>query len=234
MKKVFAIILLVLALVLVAVFNSPKQFESVDPADIDTDNLISVVSTINLPEPKLALPSINNNTADRAWAVFENYLESAKNHDLTSLRMLSHQISDVCSNPEQEEACFSRMDYVYSLGIQFKREEFKNIWSDDKQIIMASDYTTIDDETFGSRGMARMIIYFTRDGAGNPKILSFNGLDGNFVLKKDLSEEELDKHLLESIRDNDEDGLPNEIDPDPNKRDTNGNGWWDSIETFFY
>ena len=235
-KTLSAFIVLALITIALAIggLASTKQFESVDSTKIDTNNLISVVSTVTLPMPKLALPFFNNNVANNAWNVFENYLESVKNHDLESLRKYSHQISDTCNNPDLEEQCFVLMDNVYALGIQFKREEFKNIWFDEKQIIIASDYTTIDDDTFGSRGMARMIIYFTRDELGTPRVLSFNDLDGNFVLKKDLSNEELDKHLLESIQDDDEDGLPNKIDPDPNKRDANGDGWWDSTETFFY
>jgi len=256
-KTLSTVIVLILAVSALAVsrfmpteISAPRteKFESVDPTKIDTNNLITVVSTVTLPKPRLALPSLDNNVADSAWNVFENYLKSAQNHDLASLRKYSHQISDTCNNPELEEQCFALMDNVHALGIQFKREEFKNIWFDDKQIIMASDYVTIDDETFGSRGMARMIIYFTRDELGNPKIISFNGLDGNFVLKNDLTNEELDKHLLESIQDDDEDGLPNKVevcddespsvsictDTDPKRRDTDGDGWWDSTETFFY
>lgn len=258
MKKILiAIIVLVLIIVALAisglvpverVVQQTDQFESVDLAKIDTNNLISVVSTVILPKPQLTLPSLESGLADRAWQVFQNYLTSAKAHDLEGLRKVSYQISSVCNDPTQEKACFARMDGAYDLGIQFKRKEMTNLWSDNKQIIMASAYTTVDDTSFGSRGMARAIIYFTRDEAGNPKVLSFNGLDGSFVLKKDLSDEELDQHLLESIQDDDEDGLPNKVETcadknsslslctetDPNKRDTNEDGWWDGIEILFY
>ena len=163
--------------------------------------------TISLPDVKapnleLSLPSPDNLLKEKAWNVFKNYLENAYEHDLPGLRVLSHQISSTCNNPELNDACFSLMDNVYFIGSSFVKDDFKNIWSDEKQIILATDYRQISIEALGINESIRSVIYFTIDKNGNPKILSFNDMEN--------------KNL------------------DPVIEDTDGDGWWEGIEVFFY
>lgn len=54
------------------------------------------------------------------------------------------------------------------------------------------------------------ILYFTRDERGTPKVLGMR-----FCVE-------------------DEDSRSPCVETDPGKRDTDGNGWWDSIESLFY
>ena len=191
---------------------------------------------------------MGNPLAERAWGVFESYMKSANEHDLPTLRTLSHQISDTCNNPEMETDCFLLMDSVYVFGSNFKKEDFTNVWFDDNQIILASDYKQVDDEQANVRGLTRSVLYFTRNGSGEPKLLKFNDVDGVFIQKMELDEDTINSRLAEMVKDSDEDGLPDEMEEcletsffasgckatNPNVRDTDGDGWWDGIEIFFY
>lgn len=137
------------------------------------------------------------------------------------------------------------MDSAYDFGSNLTRENLTITYSDKNQIILVSEYERMEDDTL--IGYMREIIYFTRDKKGQPKLLSFNHLDGSLVYKsKGVTTEEIEERLKVMLTDSDQDTLPDEVeactDPnkynactntDPNKKDSNGNGWWDSIERFF-
>jgi len=121
--------------------------------------------------------------AIEAWQVFENYVEFARMHNLAGIRSLSYQISDTCNNPTQEEECFALMDSVHAITSDFKISEFKNILSDERQIIMFTD------------GPVVAILYFTRGEDGVPKILGLR-----FCVEDDVESNscvETDKNLLD-------------------------------------
>lgn len=106
-----------------------------------------------LTPPVLDLtPNVSTNLARDAWTTFQNYLGFAKVHNLVGVRSLSHQISAVCNDITREKECFALMDNVYLLGIPLKVEDFQNIYSDERQIIMHTNGPTV------------VILYFTREG----------------------------------------------------------------------
>jgi hypothetical protein len=189
----------------------------------------------------------NLSIKDNAWNVLQKYLEFAKNHNILGVKNLSYQLSESCKNPSKgsaaEKDCFMRMDTVYYFGTQFKKNEFKNIWSDEKQIILTSDLVREEnkDAIFLSRG----IIYFVIDGAGNIKLLKFNDSEGVSMPKEGRTVEEIDNYLQKRMLDEDKDGIEDEIErcegqpescvkTDSKNRDTDGDGFWDGVETQFY
>lgn len=223
----------------------------VDPSEIKKDDFVFSTTTASLLKPTLSEPASNNTLTNQAWSVLEKYLESAKAHNLANLRTYSHQISDTCNDPAKEKECFVLMDNVYFIASQFKKEDFKNIWYDAKQIILSTDYKEVRDE-MGEPvfGLTRSILYFTRSLDGTPKLLSLKEFDGAFVQKRNFTDEQVWDRIRELIKDSDEDGLANDSElclgliatdekekcttSDPKVRDTDGDGWWDGIEYFFY
>jgi len=227
MKRVIAfgiIIIVILYLALTSGSNvAPESARVIEPSEVDRSGLMITVPNVVLTLPNLSLPSLGNPLAEMAWQTFEKYQRSAGTHDLATLRTLSHQISETCNNPKLEEECFALMDNVYAIGSEFKQADFTNIWSNDKQIILATNYAEMGDASSGLRGLIRSVIYFTIVDS-EPRVLSFNNFDGAFILSSGESEEEIRESLMGLVQSTDE-----EI-----TRDTDGDGWWDSVEEFFY
>jgi len=181
-----------------------------------------------------------------AWTTFQNYLSFAKTHDLAGVKSLSYQTSDTCLDPKKIKECEGLMDSAYEYGKDLQEENFTHVWYDAKQIILSTNFQRQD---FGTTtvGYNRSIIYFTRDTAGNPKLLSFNPDDGVIISRQDLDDAEIDRRIKSMTRDSDEDGVVDDIEncvgyavekdcptkSNPTKKDTDGDGWWDGVEIFF-
>ena len=152
----WALSTLAIIIALAIFFFATRSFEVQEPQPA-RDLSLSIPS---LTPPSLdILPNNNSNLAQEAWEIFQNYLAFAHAHDLEGLRTLSHQISDTCNNPAKEKGCFELMDSVYTLASPFTLNDFKNIISDEKQIIMYTD------------GPDVVMLYFTRKEDGTPKVL---------------------------------------------------------------
>lgn len=154
-------------------------------------------SLIKLSSPVLAIPSTESSLATQAWTVFQNYLQFAKNHNLSGIRGLSHQISTTCNDTTKEKECFVLMDNVYSLASPLKLSDFNHIQSDEHQIIMYTDGPTV------------VMLYFVKE-SGSIKVLGMR-----FCFE-------------------DEKTVGTCVNTSSIKNDSNGNGWWDSVESLFY
>lgn len=181
--------------------------------------------------------------ASQAWDTFERYMKAAKAHDLETLKTLSHQISPACADPAKRTECNALMDSAYAYAEPLKEEQFKTIWADSKQIILLGNYTIEGEETSPGAGMFRPVLYFTRSGDAI-KLLAMNPSDGAIIVDEDMTFAEKKARLLELVKDSDEDGIADKkeecIDEDaecektnPQRRDTDGDGWWDGIEAHF-
>ena len=157
--------------------------------------------------------STTNSDKREALTIFQNYLEFARTHNLSGIRSLSHQISTTCGDQSREEECFALMDSVYAFTSTFKLSDFKHIQSDEKQAIMYTDGPTV------------VILYFTKDESGSLKVLGMRFC--------------FEAPTREAV------GVPTEsvgnetpakpcVETDPVKRDLDGNGWWDDVESLFY
>src|SRR6185436_11905371 len=144
-----------------------------------------------------------------------------------------YQISDICNDKTQESACFGRMDNVAYFGENLKKEEFTNIWSDGKQMIMTTDLKRDENETM--IGYSKGIIYYAYD-KGIIKLLKFNDSKGVSMPKAGRTVEEINDFLQKRMEDKDQDGIEDEIEScigqgedciktDPEKRDTDRDGF---------
>lgn len=241
------IILILLAVVLVAggvyFINSKK----VAPIDTPVENIeqpeeqiVQNTQGTSTPASKPATPG-KEATKTLAWDLFQKYLSYNKVGDLSGVKSSVYKISEVCDMATPNQECKDRMQSAYSYGSVLKKEEFKNVWYDERQIILSTDFWTENSTEMGAYGRFRAIIFFIKDESGSWKMLSFSPFKGSIATKKEFGEKAEAEVKLQSD-DSDMDGVsdyeekcldknrPNCTKTDPNKRDTDGDGLWDGVE----
>jgi len=190
----------------------------------------------------ITLP-FSNTPKDAAWTLFQKYLEYNKAQNLDGVRSVVYKVASVCEDPKTTIDCKARMSAAYSYGSAMKKENFTNIWSDEKQIILSTDFWLESSEDMDQYGRFRSIIFFIKDADGNLKMLSFSPTKGGATNKGVASQEEVDDRIIRYTEDNDEDGIadyeeeclnkPNDstcVKTSPKLRDTDGDGLWDGVE----
>jgi len=185
--------------------NPPKKY-SVGTTTVSLPNFSSDTQIII---PKLNLK--DSIVGASAWQVFGDYREAAQNHNLVKIKELSHQLSLTCSDKSKEVECFTIMDGFYESTKDFKITDFTNTIYDDKQIISYTEYKSEGLDEASKERFGRILMYFTRDSSGSPRLLNIR-----FCSTDDLN-------------------TPDDcVEKDPNKRDLDNNGWWDTLENLFY
>jgi hypothetical protein len=242
-KKIITLGGIILAvLVLFIIFGGNAAFS---PTATDTkteENNSELENTIKLKPIDISLP-LSNSPKDVAWELFQKYLAYNKDRDLEGVKETVYKIAQVCEDPKQRIDCESRMGSAYSYGSQLKKEDFTNVWSDQKQIILSSDFWLESSEDLDQYGRFRSIIFFIKADDDSWKLLSFSPTQGGATRKGVASQEEVDARIMRYTEDKDEDGRadyeeeclnkPGDsacIKTNPKLRDTDGDGLWDGIE----
>lgn len=198
--------------------------------------VILVITTFYLRQPRTEEVKLS------AWAVFQTYLDYAKEGDLEAIKILSYQVSDDCKTEPVTDKCKERMSTAHFFGSQFRLEDLKHTAFDEKQIILATDY--FKNRESNAASITRGVIYFVRDGE-EIKFLSLNPFDGTILTFGNEATSTIEAKLdelaqdtdLDFLRDQDElcsTGYSDCIKSNPDKRDTDKDGFWDSIEALFY
>lgn len=143
---------------------------------------------------------------EEAWETFAAYRSAAGRLDLPEVARLSYQLSPTCatalSGASDRAECNRLMESVAFFTQDLRREDFTEVASDDRQIVLATDYMEAE-----GVGAVKWVLYFVRD-AGTPKLLGINFCTGQDT-ETDVC-----------------------VETRPEKRDMNNNGWWDSLEGF--
>ena len=186
--------------------NPPKKYS------------VSTSTNVSLPDfssdTQITIPKLNlkdSIVGASAWQIFGDYRDAAQNHNLVKIKELSHQLSLTCSDKSKEIECFAIMDGFYESTKDFKITDFTNTIYDDKQIISYTEYKSEGLDEASKERFGRILMYFTRDSSGSPRLLNIR-----FCSTDDLN-------------------TPDDcVEKDPNKRDLDNNGWWDTLENLFY
>ncbi|MFH0804118.1 MAG: hypothetical protein V1896_00765 [Candidatus Zambryskibacteria bacterium] len=202
------------------------------------DNIDTMKIDPNVPGQILPL---SNDPKDVAWAVFQKYLAYNKAQNLEGVKSVVYKIASVCEDVKNTIDCKARMNLAYQYGSVLKKEDFVNVWSDEKQTILTENFKIQEDDS--TIGRTRAIIFFIKDEAGNLRMLSFSPFKGVATDKGTASREELIDRITNYTEDKDEDGLadyteeciPAEtkdtcVPTNPKVRDTDGDGFWDGVE----
>ncbi len=240
LKKV--IILLIIILSLFWFFKNKGEAPNVGIITATTTPTITGTSTpVNKPVPTKDDAVVKS----AAWKVFEAYTKAVELKNINEVKRLSYQISDACLDETMAKECDERMATAYNFAKQFKFEDMKYTAYDNKQIILSGDYFESLDGT--SPSFARGALYFVREGI-DIKFLSLNPFLGAIIIREDgEATTTVRDRLIDATEDQDLDyqldvfercvgmsALPGCVQTDPKKRDTDGDGWWDSIEALFY
>lgn len=198
---------------------------------------------IDIKLPDITLP-FSNDPKDVTWKLFQKYLAYNKEKNLEGVRSVVYKVAPVCENPQQRIDCEARMASAYSYGSALKKEDFVNVWSDKKQIILVTDFwlESLPDD-MDQYGRFRSIIFFIKGANDEWKLLSFSPIKGGATSKGSASQAEVDDRLIRYTEDNDKDGIadyeeecltrPNDstcLKTNPKLRDTDGDGLWDGVE----
>lgn len=181
-------------------------------------------------------------TKEEAWAVFEAYMNFARANDIDGLRSVSYKLGAACSDPARREECNGVMTAVAALASSYKQEDFTNAWGDSRQIILSSDWQLRGE--LGNRDIYREIMYIVRAQDGKLKLLYVAlPYDAVTVNSTNRPLSDVDNLLVETVKDTDKDGLDDLLEScsdtsvvcnktNPGMRDTDGDGWWDSVEMY--
>ncbi len=239
-KIIFSLIALILVAGSVYFINSKKA------APVDTPLVTSEQTSeqiVQNTQSTSTTPTTSGKEATKtlAWDLFQKYLSYNKASDLSGVKSSVYKISEVCDMEVANQECKDRMQSAYSYGSVLKKEEFKNVWYDEKQIIISTDFWTENSAEMGAYGRFRAIIFFVKDQSGNWKMLSFSPFKGSITTTKEFKEDAENQAMVRS-EDSDLDGISdfeekcldknkaNCTKTDPNKRDSDGDGLWDGVE----
>jgi hypothetical protein len=211
--------------------------------------IIALVALILVGSALLLINERRREKADIAaveegWATLQEYLSAAESKDLEALKKVAYQLSPTCKDTQKRTECETLMLSAASFGREINRENIGLLGRDDKQTILVSPY--YKNEEGESPSMIRTIIFLARDEE-RLKLLAFNPFQGTFMLRLDQATSTISTRLDDMTRDSDKDGLadmdekcedangPSDCrETNPNKRDTDGDGWWDSLGRLFY
>ena len=233
----------VVALVLFFANQGPVATEPLPAQNKESDQILPVSE---LPQSSEQTKPLSNDPKDVAWNLFQKYLSYNKSLDLDAVKSVVHKVSAICNAKIPTKECKDRMTSAYSYGVKMKKQDFINVWSDQKQIILATNFWTEEGKDTDDIGRFRSIIFFVRDEGGVLKLLSFSPSKGGVTNKGEASNEEILSRIARYTEDNDEDGKADYEEEclhryndseckktNPKLRDTDGDGFWDGVEDLF-
>lgn len=207
--------------------------------DIEKNN--NLENRANLPATT-SNPSVNTNSSFKSidlWTIYDKMTLALKNKDVSAFNIVSY----VQVTPAQASQFSQTASFLYDQSIKTIKNDYINKWQDEKQAIYSTNPQKIDDaEVYGyAQGS---VMFINKDGSW--KVLLDSPEKGWNVVKKGTNKTaaQIEQDLQTMMLDSDKDGLTDEqeicsgsqqynskcVKTVPNKRDTNGNGWWDGIE----
>ncbi len=136
-----------------------------------------------------------------------------------------------CVAQYSEGTCWGLVDALYGSASQLKEGDFANVWADDKQLILSTEPVLMPKA--GAVDASRSYLYFVYDPQGRILFLQMAIKTWNGTTEDDVRQMMVDSDQ-DGLTDSDETCLHQPADlctkTDPMKRDTDGDGYWDSVE----
>lgn len=240
-KKIFFAVLFIALFFGVFILTKDEARVEVTDDIKQADNTESVNLHASTSTPVAQSSIVDPKT--EAWILFQKYLSYNKENNLEGVKSVVYKISTMCNTPKPTDECNSRMSSAYLYGADLKKDDFKNVWNDEKQIILSTDFWVEDSDDMNLIGKFKTMIFFVRDENGDLKLLSFNPSKGGATGKGAASSEELNERIDRWTEDRDMDGIadyeeeclhkPNDTTcskTNPKVRDTDSDGLWDGVE----
>ncbi len=244
-KKIFLVLIIIVLASLFWFFRGKtdsgiKTNTGLDqqPTNTETEDLNK--NEVIVPDVKKLDVNISKSPKDIAWDHFQKYLSYNQSLKLDQVKSAVYKISPVCDIQFANPECIDRMNAAYSYGKELKKEDFAKVWSDKKQIVLATEFKLETEGEAIRRG--RSILFFIYTEGGELKLLSFSPFKGAVIGKGTASDQELIDKVTTYTNDQDEDGMPDYdeeclgttntdcVKTNPKIRDTDQNGWWDGVQ----
>ncbi|MDP2926762.1 MAG: hypothetical protein Q8N65_01340 [bacterium] len=236
---IIALVLLVISgiLVISSRFNNQEAAKSPNASSSSTPSSSSAFSPTPTPTPSSTVTPQNT---VKAWDIFQEYLAGIKAHDLDRMNKIVYEKIDpnvYCKDMGLgKDACLSMIwsvvDVMSKDAEKQKEGDFINVSEDKNQIIMATNIFPDGDKRY-----TKNHIYFVKSLEGNTLVLGYGTSSWGFS----------GDELIAATKDSDGDDLPDRDEKcvygdkeqynkpyctktNPNSKDTDGDGWWDSIE----
>jgi len=236
-KTHISIVLVSLGIVVLGGFIIHKKRAEAPVATLSPSEVFAANNTLIKTEADKAL-------AHEVWTTFAKYIAFAKAHNLEGIKTIAYRLSPTCADATKTKECNSLMDDLAALGAIFEEKQFTHISYDSKNILLSTDYKLEENQQI--RGYSHAVLYFVRADDGKLKIVGFGPAQGRYLAKlPGQTSDELNTLIAQRLQDSDTDGVadyvelctqpsPGEtcIKTDPLKKDSNGNGFWDSIDLF--
>lgn len=215
-----------------------KSEAPVEPVSTDQDSspTSTATSTATSTTPLVKDPKTES------WNLFQKYLSYNKSQNLDGVKSVVYQVSKVCDTPKPTDECKARMASAYAYGKDLKKEDFVNVWSDNRQIVLTTDFWIESSDDLNYIGRFRSVIVFVRDEEGTLKLLNFSPTKGGATGKDSADEAELNDRIVRWSEDKDQDAIsdyeeeclhkPNDTTctkTNPKVRDTDRDGFWDGV-----
>lgn len=211
--------------------NTEMAFENNNVEVVPIDNINKVDNLENSSNSSLVSSDL--------WTIYDKMTLALKNKDIKSFNTVSYtQVA-----PDEASQFNQIAPFLHDQNLKTVKSNYINKWQDEKQAIYSTNPQK-DDNTEAYRYKQGIVMFINKDGSW--KVLSSSSEIGWNVLKKGTNNTaaQIEKELQAMLLDSDKDGLTDQdeicggakqydtkcIKTDPNKRDTDGNGWWDGIE----
>ena len=216
--------------------NTNPETEKLVPTIDTASSSVGVETSSSTPSSVPASSSTSSNivakvssgptiTLGEGWFVFQRFVQALKIQSVRSLNSVSYKPIPTCGSN-----CSQMFSFVYSSVKDLKREDFVNVWSDGRQMILSTNPIKQEDAT--SLNYTKNYLYFVRGADGSIKFLQETSPSwGHTKVGTNLTEAQIDAEVQAMMVDTDKDGLTdmNELKTDPKKRDSVGDGWWDGV-----
>lgn len=178
-----------------------------------------------VPSPNISLPGTPQKTV-KAWDVFKSYLDALERKDVNKIDSLAYKtlkLSDYLKQCKKggssQEQCWNFISSFSAPVKKLNETDFVKIAEDEKQIIMCTDPMRENPSGYFT------CLYFVKPSDGSIKLLqiSFSPTFG-----KDSDGDMLADERETCTGANQYD--PKCVKTNPNLKDSDSDGWWDSIE----
>lgn len=169
------------------------------------------------------------------WPIFDKSVLALKNKDVKAFNKISYKQVAV----GEEESFISMASGMYKLASEVVKSEYVNKIGDSKQYIYSTPLNTTEEGYAYKQG----VVIFIKDGDTWKLLLNNENYWGISKAGTNKTLAEVQNELRLMTKDSDNDGLTDDQEncsgaseyklnckkTDPNKKDTDGDGWWDGI-----
>lgn len=205
-----------------AITEDAKAGSDIEGVNNDTNKINNVEDSKNVSKISTAKTEVIKDLTDTSsagknddlWTIFDQVTLALKNKDIASYNKYSYkQVT-----PEEISDFTEFIPYLLDMNSKINKGDYVNKWQDDKQAVFSKNITKT------SSGYEIERIEFIKQ-SNSWKLITVSSLGFVGTPTPDSDKDGLTDSEETCTANHD----PSCVKTDPNKKDTNGDGWWDGI-----